>query len=119
MKASDRQRKTLRRAAASEPAVPRQLDRQQIRQLRGLAHALRPVVRLGALGLTTGVRRELDIALLKHELVKVKLAGDSRAARDAQLATLCDDAGASVIQHIGSTAVLFRRNRKQPVIHFG
>ncbi len=94
------------------------MSKAQLRHLRSLAHALKPVVRVGAQGVGTGVRRELDIALLQHELVKVKLAGESREARAEQLTSLAHDAGATVIQSIGSTAVMFRRNRRKPKIQF-
>lgn len=105
-------------SAPDAPVDARQLNKSQLRHLRSLAHSLKPVVRLGAQGLVTGVRRELDIALLQHELVKVKLAGATREAREEQLQSLAHDAGATVIQSIGSTAVLFRRNRRKPKIHF-
>ena len=41
--------------------------------LKGLAHNLKPVVLLGANGLTEGVLAEIDNALNHHELIKVKV----------------------------------------------
>lgn len=92
------------------------LDKRQIKLLRARAHGLKPVVRLGQNGLTDAVARELDKALDHHELVKVKLAADSAEARASQLDALASGAAATVVQRIGHTATLYRRNRRQPVI---
>jgi len=54
------------------------LNKQQLKTLRSMAHALKPVVRLGQNGLTDAVMRELDLALDHHELVKVKITGSDR-----------------------------------------
>jgi len=95
---------------------PQVLDKVTIKYLRSLAHALKPVVRLGQNGLTDAVTKELDGALTHHELVKVKLSESEKEARTEQLNTLCDSVGASCVQQIGHTATLFRRNQKKPVI---
>lgn len=86
----------------------------QKRYLRGLAHALHPVVMLGQKGVTPGVLGELGIALDHHELVKVKLSGGDREERAAQLDALCQPSGAEIVQTIGHTATLWRRNEGEP-----
>ena len=45
----------------------------QRQALKARAHDLRPVVLLGAAGLTEMVLREIDRALVSHELIKVKV----------------------------------------------
>ncbi|MCL4410582.1 MAG: YhbY family RNA-binding protein, partial [Gammaproteobacteria bacterium] len=45
-----------------------QLSNKQKQFLKGLAHPLKPVVLLGANGLTEGVVAEIDSALEHHEL---------------------------------------------------
>jgi len=55
----------------------------QRRALKARAHDLKPVVLLGAAGLTEMVLREIDRALGAHELVKVKVPGDDREQRAA------------------------------------
>ena len=99
--------------AKSKPVV---LDKPTLRYLRSLAHALKPVVRLGQNGLTDAVSRELDGALEHHELVKVKLSTGDKEARLHQLDALCKSVKADCIQQIGHTATLFRRNARKPVI---
>ncbi|MGN6788268.1 MAG: ribosome assembly RNA-binding protein YhbY [Rhodanobacteraceae bacterium] len=90
------------------------LSSSQIRYLRGLAHPLKPVLLLGGKGVTMGVLKELDQALDDHELIKVKLTGDDRAARAADLAKLVESSGAETVQTIGHIAVLYRRNGEKP-----
>jgi RNA-binding protein len=90
------------------------LSRTQIRHLRGLAHALRPVVMVGGNGLTPGVLAELEHAIGHHELVKVQIGGDDREARRAAIEQLAGHARAEVVQAIGKTVTLFRRNPDAP-----
>lgn len=79
------------------------------KHLRGLAHGLRPVVRVGRGGATPGVQREIEAALESHELIKVHLAGD-RAERQATAGALAAAAGAEVVATIGGVAILYRRH---------
>jgi RNA-binding protein len=88
----------------------------QKRHLRALAHALKPVILMGAKGVSDALIAELGIALDRHELVKVKLSGEDREARDQVIDQLCEATGAALVQRIGNIAVLFRRNPQQPLI---
>ena len=84
------------------------LSERQRRHLRGLAHGLKPLVRLGAAGLTAGVAEETERALHDHELIKVKAPGGDREARDALFSTLAARTGSVLIHRIGNVAVLYR-----------
>ena len=44
---------------------------------------------VGHHGLTAAVVHEIDLALLAHDLVKVRVLGDDRQAREAMLAQAC------------------------------
>lgn len=92
------------------------LTSSQIRYLRGLAHALKPVLLLGGKGVTASVLKELEQALDDHELIKVRLTGEDRAERTAVLARLVKSSHAEAVQQIGHIAVLYRRNAEQPRI---
>ncbi|VVE06471.1 ribosome assembly RNA-binding protein YhbY [Pandoraea terrigena] len=76
--------------------------------LRSAAHALNPVVLIGADGLTPAVLKEIDGALKAHELIKVRVFGDERDARVAIYDAICDQLGAAPVQHIGKLLVLYR-----------
>ena len=92
------------------------LSNPQKRYLRGLAHDLKPVVMVGAKGVTPPLVAELDLALAQHELVKVRVAAEDRDARDAMIAELATAAEADLVSRIGHTAVLYRRNQEKPLV---
>jgi RNA-binding protein len=78
------------------------------REHRANAHHLDPVVMIGGDGLTPAVQNEIDSALNAHGLIKVRVFGDDRAAREQVYQTLCDELNAAPIQHIGKLLVLWR-----------
>ena len=57
------------------------LSTKQKQFLKGLAHNLKPVVLMGANGLTEAVLAEIEIALNHHELIKVKVATEDRETK--------------------------------------
>lgn len=80
----------------------------QRKDKRSDAHHLDPVVMIGGDGLTPAVVKETDAALKAHGLIKVRVLGDDRAAREEMFAQLCDELNAAPIQHIGKLLVLWR-----------
>lgn len=78
------------------------------REHRANAHHLDPVVLIGGDGLTPAVQKEVDAALNAHGLIKVRVFGDERAAREQIYLQLCDELNAAPIQHIGKLLVLWR-----------
>src|SRR5437868_4436523 len=92
------------------------LKNSQLRYLRGLCHALKPVIMIGQKGLTDPVVAELEAALAHHELIKVKIAAEDRDARDAIGAELAAKGAAEVVQKIGNVVCLYRRNDEKPRI---
>jgi RNA-binding protein len=85
-----------------------ELSIQERKAIRADAHHLDPVVIIGGDGLTAGVKKEVDFALNAHGLIKVRVTGDDRAAREAIYATLCNDLHCAPIQHIGKLLILWR-----------
>ena len=79
------------------------------RALKARAHALNPVVLIGDGGLTAAVLEEIDRSLNAHELVKVRIAGEDRDARSDILRRVCEDLGATAVQHIGKVLVIYRQ----------
>ncbi len=78
--------------------------------LKAKAHHLRPVVLLGAKGLTPAIIDETNIALLSHELIKVKINGAEKADRQLIANKLCEQLQAELVQLIGNTAIIYRKN---------
>lgn len=59
-------------------------------------------------GLSEGVAAEIDRALARHELIKVRVLGDDRDARAALMDAVCARAGAQPVQHIGKILVVYK-----------
>jgi RNA-binding protein len=72
------------------------------------AHHLDPVVMIGNDGLTPAVLKEAEMALNAHGLIKIRVLGDDRAAREEIFVALADQLNAAPIQHIGKLLVLWR-----------
>src|SRR3974390_329936 len=104
------------RAHPAATGAPRRLSERQRRHLRGLAHALKPVIRLGNAGLTPAVTAEAARALDDHELIKVKAPGGDREARDELFAALARETGSALVHRIGNVAVLYRPRAELPRI---
>ncbi len=88
------------------PAI--QLTPAQRKVHRADAHHLEPVVMIGNDGLTPAVVKETDAALNAHGLIKVRVLGDDRTAREVIFQSLADQLEAAPIQHIGKLLVLWR-----------
>ncbi|MCK8515899.1 ribosome assembly RNA-binding protein YhbY [Methylonatrum kenyense] len=87
------------------------LNEDQKRHLRRLGHALKPVVLMGAGGLSDGVMAEIDQALDDHELIKVKLVADDRTERRELGERISREQDAALVQAVGNIILLFRRSR--------
>lgn len=77
---------------------------------RAEAHHLDPTVHVGHSGLSPTLIASLDDALRTRELVKVKLAKQADVKAKDVAHTLALEAGAEVIQVIGRTVTLYRKN---------
>lgn len=93
-----------------------ELSERQRKYLRGLGHALNPVVLVGNGGISAGVIAEVTRALHDHELIKVKFRGAEREARDAGLAELAAATSSILVQRIGHTALYYKRRNDRPGI---
>lgn len=84
----------------------------QKRTLKQSAHHLKPVVIIGAKGLTENVQLEIERALLDHELIKIKIHADSRESRKAMIEEICKERDAEFIHQIGHIAIIYRENEE-------
>jgi len=78
--------------------------------LRGEAHHLNALVHIGHEGMTDAIRQTLDDALRTKELVKISInkTADLDLKKDA--GTIASSVGADVVQVIGRTITVYRRN---------
>lgn len=92
------------------------LSNKQKQHLKGLAHPLKPVVMLGNNGLTEGVLAEIEQALEHHELIKVKIATEDRETKRLIVDAILRETGASNVQVIGHTLVLYRASKERKIV---
>ena len=85
-----------------------QLTPAERREHRANAHHLDPVVLVGGDGMTPAVKKEIDAALNAHGLIKVRVFGDDRVARELIYQEVAAELNAAPIQHIGKLLVLWR-----------
>ena len=85
-----------------------QLSSAQRAELRAQAHNLNPVVSIAENGLTDSVLKEIETCLKAHQLIKIRVYGDSRDDRLAYYEQICTQLDAAPVQHIGKLLVVFR-----------
>ncbi len=92
------------------------LNSKQRAFLRAKANSEEPVLHLGKGGLSEPLLRQAEDALAARELIKGKVLEtapfSSREAAEQVAQAVC----AEVVQVIGRTFVLYRRNQKEPKI---
>lgn len=91
------------------------LSNKQKQFLKGLAHSLKPVVQLGANGLTEGVVAEIDSALTHHELIKVKVPTDDREEKTLIMDAIVRETESVKVQVIGHVLILFRPSEDRKI----
>ena len=89
-----------------------ELTREQIKRLRAEGHRkkLKPVVIVGQNGLGENLHAEIESALQRHELIKLRLPGLPRNDKRELWQLICSRHDAELVQAIGNVIVIFRRN---------
>jgi RNA-binding protein len=84
------------------------------KQLRAAGHHLMAIVQVGKEGVTDAVLRQLDQALVDHELVKVKVGTETPEDRFEAAERLGAGCEAQLAQILGRTALVYRRHPDHP-----
>ena len=92
------------------------LTSKQKQYLKGLAHPLAPVVRVGRGRVSEAVVAETKKSLASHELIKVRIETDDSASRKELAAQLASAADAQIAGMIGKTLILYRERDEDPEI---
>jgi RNA-binding protein len=92
------------------------LTPKQKQYLKGLAHPLSPIVRVGKGGLTDAVIAETKKALASHELIKVRIEAEEGTARREIATRLSEAADAHLAGTIGKIAMIYRERAEEPEI---
>ena len=88
----------------------------QKRYLRTIAHTLKPVVNLGKHGLSSKTKNEIDIQLLEHELIKLKVLDSCPISKKECADLLKQKNSLEVVQIIGKTLTLYCPHPEEPKI---
>ena len=88
--------------------MPTDLTSSQRAYLRGLAMNLKPSVTIGKLGLTDTAVRELDLALTRVELIKVRIAAANRDERAEVIGQIAARTSSTLCGAVGGTASFYR-----------
>lgn len=92
------------------------LSNKQKQYLKGEAHHLKPVVMIGANGLTEGVLAEIENALEYHELIKVKVSAEDRETKKLICDAIIRETDATQVQLIGSILTLFKPSEDKKIV---
>jgi RNA-binding protein len=88
--------------------VAEELSNREIRELKGRAQRLKPMLKVGKDGLSPAFVQAADEALGHHELVKVKF-DDFKQQKKELGPKLASQLSANLIMQVGHVVVLFRR----------
>ena len=90
------------------------LTSKQRSELRAEAHHLTPTVHVGQHGVTPALIQSLDDALRARELVKIQLGRQPELDARELAGQLAAESDSDVVQVIGKTATLYRKNPDLP-----
>lgn len=84
--------------------------------LRGLANDIQPIFQVGKNGVEETFLKQVDEALEKRELIKIKILENSGLKTRETSDYICSKVNAEGVQAIGSKMVLYRKAKKNPKI---
>lgn len=92
------------------------LTPKQRAELKAMANSIEPAFQVGKGGVNDAQTKQIDDYLRVHELIKIKVLDNSLLSAREAAEDIAERIGAEVVQCIGSKAVLFKRNEKEPKI---
>lgn len=93
------------------------LTKKQIKQLRGMANKLNPIVQVGKNDLSENAIKQADDIIERRELIKGSvLDGSGLTAKEAGEG-LAEQLDAELVQVIGNRFVIYRRSQRDDVEH--
>jgi RNA-binding protein len=102
--------------SSTSPTTPTTLHGAAIRHLRALGHPLQPVLHVGKEGITDALVTAANAAILKHELIKVKVLPEAPVDREAAANELASRTESVMAQVLGRTFLLYKRHPQKPKI---
>ncbi len=84
--------------------------------LKGLANSLDPIFQVGKNGITENFIKQVDEALEKREIIKIKVLNNSMLNAKEVASMLAEKTNAEFVQSIGNKFVLYRESKKNKKI---
>ncbi len=91
----------------------KELSKAQLKYLRKISQQEKALFQIGKNGVTDIFVQQIDDAIDKREIVKVKILQNSDESIEEAAAFIADRIDAAVVQLIGKTAVLYRPSSKE------
>lgn len=85
-------------------------------ELKATANSIEPSFQIGKGGVNDAQAAQIDDYLRVHEIIKIKILDNSLLTAAEAANDIADRIGAEVVQCIGSKAILYKRNPKDPKI---
>ncbi len=92
------------------------LSGKQRSYLKALANPLKPVIQLGKEGITAAFIKQVDQTIERRELIKIHLLESCPLTTAEAADIVAARTKSEFVQGIGRKFVIYRRNRKKPVI---
>ena len=89
------------------------LSQAELRELKGRAQRLDPILKMGKQGLSPTFIKSVDEALATRELIKVKFV-EFKEERKRLGTELAEKTGSTLVTVVGHVAVLFRKKSEAP-----
>jgi len=94
------------------------LDNKQKATLKGMANTLKTKYQIGKSEITVNAIDMLDKAITAHELIKIDVMKSVNSEIMQLALDLSSKLKAEIVQVLGRTILLYRKNEKSPKIHF-
>ena len=92
------------------------LNSKQRATLRGMANTIDTILQIGKSEISDALTKQVDDALTARELIKLRVLETAPYSPQEAAQLLAEKTQSDVVQVIGTRFVLYRRNRKKPVI---
>ncbi|SDN71148.1 YhbY family RNA-binding protein [Acetanaerobacterium elongatum] len=92
------------------------LNSKQRATLRGMANTIDTILQIGKSEVSDTLIRQVDDALTARELIKLRVLETAPYSPQEAAELVAEKTQSEVVQVIGTRFVLYRRNRKKPVI---
>jgi len=84
--------------------------------LKGIANSMEPIFQVGKNGITENFIKQIDDALEKRELIKVKVLNNSLLDATSVASEIAEKTNSEFVQSIGNKFVLYRESKKNKKI---